>query len=40
MGIANVIAEHNKVTEALEVYRAVKENMPNIHQALVNQAHL
>lgn len=40
LGVANVLAEHNKINEALEIYRAVKENVPNSHQALVNQAQL
>lgn len=40
MGVANVLAEHNKLNEALEIYKSLKENCPNMHQVLVNQAHL
>lgn len=40
LGVANVLAEHNKVTESMEVYKALKETNPNIPHPLINQAHL
>ena len=40
LGVANVLAEHNKINEALEVYKVLKETNPNIHHPLLNQAHL
>lgn len=40
LGVANVLAEHNKLTEAMEVYKVLKENNPNMYHALLNQAHL
>lgn len=36
LGVANVLAEHGKVNEAMEVYKVIKENNPNIHHALLN----
>lgn len=36
LGIANVLAEHGKVNEAMEVYKVIKENNPNIYHALLN----
>jgi hypothetical protein len=36
LGVANVLAEHNKVSEALEVYKILKETNPNIPHPLIN----
>ena len=40
LGIANVLAEHGKLNEAMEIYKVLKESNPNMYQPLVNQAHL
>jgi len=36
LGVANVLAEHGKVTEAMEIYKVVKENFPSIVHPLMN----
>jgi hypothetical protein len=36
LGVANVLAEHNKITESMEVYKALKETNPNIPHPLIN----
>lgn len=36
LGVANVLAEHNKVHEAMEVYKVLKESNPNIPHPLIN----
>ena len=43
MGIANVLAEHNKVYEAIEILKGVKEATPShitVPNVLINLAHL
>lgn len=43
LGIANILAEHNKVTEALEIMKSIKEATPsNIHSpnVMVNLGHM
>lgn len=40
LGVANVLAEHNKLSEALEIYKSLKETCPALAHVLVNQAHL
>ncbi|CDW71106.1 rna polymerase-associated protein ctr9 homolog [Stylonychia lemnae] len=40
LGVANVLAEHGKTSESMEIYKAVKENSPAIPHPLINQAHL
>ena len=40
LGVANVLAEHNKLNEAMEIYKILKENNTSIYHPLLNQAHL
>jgi hypothetical protein len=40
LGVANILAEFGKTSEAMEIYKVLKENNPNMHHALLNQAHL
>lgn len=43
MGIASVLAEHNKVLEAMEILKGVKEATPahvTVPNVLINLAHL
>lgn len=40
LGIGNVLAEHGKLNEAMEIYKVLKESNPNMSQPLINQAHL
>ena len=40
LGISNVLAEHGKLNEAMEIYKVLKESNPNLYQPLLNQAHL
>lgn len=40
LGVANILAEHGKINEAMEVYKVLKETNPNIPHPLLNQAHL
>jgi RNA polymerase-associated protein CTR9 len=40
LGVANVLAEHGKIAEAMEVYKVLKETNPNIPHPLLNLAHM
>lgn len=40
LGVGNILAEHGKLPEAMEIYKIVKESNPNIFHPLFNQAHL
>jgi hypothetical protein len=40
LGIANIFTEYGKISESTEIYKALKENCPNMHHALVNLGHL
>lgn len=31
LGIANILTEHGKINESMEIYKALKENCPNMH---------
>lgn len=36
LGIGNVLAEHGKLNEAMEIYKVLKESNPNLYQPLLN----
>jgi hypothetical protein len=36
LGIANVLAEFNKVNEAMEIFKIIKENNPSLYHPLLN----
>ena len=40
LGVGNILAEHGKLNEAMEIYKVVKECNPNIYHPWINQAHL
>lgn len=40
LGVANVLTEHGKINESMDIYKALKENCPNMSHALVNLGHL
>lgn len=40
LGIANVLTEHGKINESMDIYKALKENCPSMTHALVNLGHL
>ena len=40
LGAANVLAFFNKTEDAQEIYKLLIQSNPNMHQALLNHAHL
>lgn len=40
LGVGNVLAEHGKLDEAMEIFKVLKETNPSMYHPWVNQAHL
>lgn len=36
LGVANVLAEHGKINDSMEIYKVIKENSPQIFHPLLN----
>jgi hypothetical protein len=36
LGVGNVLAEHGKLEEAMEIFKVLKEAAPNMHHPWVN----
>lgn len=36
LGVGNILAEYGKLNEAMEIFKVVKENNPNMYHPYVN----